>query len=95
MKGKCELNPSQSYFHRIPIILVGNKNDLHMERYQLFHCTFCKTCRSILIGNYTKCKWHFFLRVISTEAGKQLANSWKAIFLETSAKELKVASHSI
>jgi hypothetical protein len=31
-----------------------------------------------------------FVRVISTEAGKQLANSWKAIFLETSAKEHKV-----
>ncbi|XP_046845955.1 GTP-binding protein Rheb-like [Xenia sp. Carnegie-2017] len=47
--------------NRVPTILVGNKNDLHMER------------------------------VISTEAGKQLANRWKAVFLETSAKEHKSA----
>lgn len=45
--------------NRVPLVLVGNKNDLHMER------------------------------VISTETGKQLANTWKAVFLETSAKEHK------
>lgn len=41
----------------VPLVLVGNKTDLHMER------------------------------AISTEEGKRLADEWKAIFLETSAKE--------
>ncbi|XP_065053988.1 GTP-binding protein Rheb-like [Rhopilema esculentum] len=43
----------------LPIILVGNKTDLHMER------------------------------MISMEQGKTLADSWKAVFLESSAKENK------
>ncbi|EEB09858.1 GTP-binding protein rheb, putative [Pediculus humanus corporis] len=42
---------------KVPIVLVGNKTDLHMER------------------------------MISSEAGKRLADSWKASFLETSAKK--------
>ncbi|XP_006811964.2 GTP-binding protein Rheb-like [Saccoglossus kowalevskii] len=42
---------------QVPIVLVGNKTDLHMER------------------------------VISSEVGKNLADSWKAGFLESSAKE--------
>lgn len=41
----------------VPIVLVGNKTDLHMERN------------------------------ISTEKGRKLAEEWKAIFLETSAKQ--------
>ncbi|XP_034243915.1 GTP-binding protein Rheb homolog isoform X2 [Thrips palmi] len=41
----------------LPIVLVGNKTDLHMER------------------------------MISCEEGKRLAESWKAGFLETSAKQ--------
>ncbi|KAG8229104.1 hypothetical protein J437_LFUL009573 [Ladona fulva] len=41
----------------VPIVLVGNKTDLHIER------------------------------MISTEEGKRLADSWKAVFLETSAKQ--------
>ncbi|XP_065337866.1 GTP-binding protein Rheb homolog [Cloeon dipterum] len=41
----------------VPIVLVGNKTDLHMER------------------------------VISAEEGRRLADSWKAAFLETSAKQ--------
>lgn len=41
----------------VPIVLVGNKTDLHMERN------------------------------VSTEEGKKLAEEWKAIFLETSAKQ--------
>ncbi|KAK7573779.1 hypothetical protein V9T40_010970 [Parthenolecanium corni] len=41
----------------VPIVLVGNKKDLHMER------------------------------SISTEQGKQLADSWKVSFMEASAKQ--------
>lgn len=44
----------------LPIVLVGNKTDLHMER------------------------------MISCEEGKRLAESWKAGFLETSAKQNEV-----
>uniref|UniRef100_A0A170WFE8 Gtp-binding protein rheb-like protein n=1 Tax=Triatoma infestans TaxID=30076 RepID=A0A170WFE8_TRIIF len=42
---------------QVPIVLVGNKTDLHMER------------------------------MISSEEGRRLALSWKAAFLETSAKQ--------
>ncbi|XP_014260514.1 GTP-binding protein Rheb homolog [Cimex lectularius] len=42
---------------QVPIVLVGNKTDLHMER------------------------------MISSDEGKRLAISWKAAFLETSAKQ--------
>lgn len=41
----------------VPLVIVGNKTDLHMER------------------------------SVSSEEGKQLAQSWKAAFLETSAKQ--------
>lgn len=41
----------------VPIVLVGNKTDLHQER------------------------------LVTFEDGKKLAESWKAIFLETSAKQ--------
>ncbi|XP_022087111.1 GTP-binding protein Rheb-like [Acanthaster planci] len=41
----------------VPVVLVGNKKDLHMER------------------------------VISTAEGKELANSWNANFIESSAKQ--------
>lgn len=41
----------------VPIVLVGNKNDLHMER------------------------------VVSAEEGRRVAQKWKAVFLETSAKQ--------
>lgn len=44
----------------LPIVLVGNKTDLHMER------------------------------MISNEEGRRLAESWKAAFLETSAKQNEV-----
>jgi GTPase SAR1 family protein len=47
-------------FCSVPIVLVGNKTDLHMER------------------------------MISSEEGKRLADSWKAAFLETSAKQNEV-----
>lgn len=42
---------------QVPIVLVGNKTDLHMER------------------------------MISSEEGKRLALTWKAAFIETSAKQ--------
>lgn len=45
----------------LPIVLVGNKTDLHMER------------------------------TISYEEGRRLADDWKAIFLETSAKQNAVS----
>lgn len=44
----------------VPIVVVGNKTDLHMER------------------------------MISTEEGKRLAESWKAAFIEASAKQNEV-----
>ncbi|KAG0714503.1 GTP-binding protein Rheb [Chionoecetes opilio] len=46
----------------IPVVLVGNKNDLHRER------------------------------VVSTDQGRRLADSWKAAFLETSAMEHEAVS---
>lgn len=45
----------------LPIVLVGNKTDLHMER------------------------------MISSDEGRRLADEWKAIFLETSAKQNSVS----
>lgn len=44
----------------VPVVLVGNKTDLHQER------------------------------AVSTEEGKRIAESWKAIFLECSAKQNEV-----
>lgn len=44
----------------VPVVLVGNKTDLHQER------------------------------TVSTEDGKKLAESWRAAFLETSAKQNEV-----
>lgn len=49
----------------VPIVLVGNKKDLHMER------------------------------SISTEQGKQLADSWKVSFMEASAKQNDVKFHRV
>ncbi|KAK7083002.1 hypothetical protein SK128_005781 [Halocaridina rubra] len=46
----------------VPIVLVGNKNDLHMER------------------------------VVSAEDGRKVAETWKAVFLETSAKQHEAVS---
>lgn len=48
----------------LPIVLVGNKTDLHMER------------------------------MISSDEGRRLADEWKAIFLETSAKQNAVSIYS-
>lgn len=46
----------------VPVVLVGNKTDLHQER------------------------------AVPTEEGRQLAESWKAKFLETSAKQNEVSA---
>ncbi|KAG8292456.1 hypothetical protein J6590_038929 [Homalodisca vitripennis] len=46
----------------VPIVLVGNKTDLHMER------------------------------MISSDEGRRLAESWKAAFIEASAKQNEVCS---
>lgn len=48
-------------FDSVPVVLVGNKTDLHMER------------------------------MIPAEEGKKLAETWKAVFLETSAKQNAVS----
>lgn len=44
----------------VPVVLVGNKKDLHQER------------------------------AVSIDDGKKLADSWRAAFLETSAKQNEV-----
>lgn len=44
----------------VPVVLVGNKTDLHQER------------------------------VVSYDEGKKLAETWRATFLETSAKQNEV-----
>ncbi|KAK4304153.1 hypothetical protein Pmani_015326 [Petrolisthes manimaculis] len=41
----------------VPVVLVGNKTDLHVER------------------------------VVTTDAGRRVADKWKAVFLETSSKQ--------
>jgi GTPase SAR1 family protein len=46
--------------NRIPLVIVGNKTDLHRER------------------------------VVSTEEGKRLADTWKASFYEVSARSHEV-----
>jgi len=51
--------------HSVPVVLVGNKKDLHMDR------------------------------VITQEEGKKLADSWKAVFLEASAKQNEVTSKKV
>lgn len=48
------------YENSVPVVLVGNKTDLHQER------------------------------AVSIDEGKRLAESWKASFLETSAKQNEV-----
>lgn len=50
---------------RLPVVLVGNKKDLHMDR------------------------------VVTEEEGRRLADSWKAIFLEASAKQNEVTSKKV
>lgn len=45
------------FIFSVPIVLVGNKTDLHQER------------------------------AVTFDEGKKLAESWKATFLETSAKQ--------
>jgi len=50
------------FIHSVPVVLVGNKKDLHMNR------------------------------VVSQEEGRKLADSWKAVFLEASAKQNEVSS---
>ena len=48
------------FFFSIPVVIVGNKTDLHRER------------------------------VVSTEQGKRLADTWKASFYEVSARSHEV-----
>lgn len=50
----------QIFGSRIPLVIVGNKTDLHRER------------------------------VVSTEEGKRLADTWKASFYEVSARSHEV-----
>lgn len=52
-------------FHSVPVVLVGNKKDLHMDR------------------------------VITQEEGHRLADTWKAVFLEASAKQNEVTSKKV
>jgi len=50
------------FFHSVPVVVVANKKDLHMDR------------------------------VVTQEEGRKLADSWKAVFLEASAKQNEVTS---
>lgn len=49
----------------MPVVLVGNKKDLHMNR------------------------------VVTQEEGHRLADTWKAVFLEASAKQNEVTSKKV
>lgn len=51
-----------SFIFSVPVVLVGNKTDLHQER------------------------------AVTYEEGKKLAESWRATFLETSAKQNEVTN---
>lgn len=53
------------FFLSVPVVLVGNKKDLHMDR------------------------------VVTQEEGRKLADSWKAVFLEASAKQNEVTSKKV
>jgi len=53
------------FFYSVPVVLVGNKKDLHMDR------------------------------VVTQEEGRKLADSWKAVFLEASAKQNEVTSKKV
>lgn len=51
------INYDFCYVISVPIVLVGNKTDLYVDR------------------------------MVSTEQGKRLADTWRSAFLETSAKQ--------
>lgn len=53
------------YTNSVPVVLVGNKKDLHMNR------------------------------VVTQEEGHRLADTWKAVFLEASAKQNEVTSKKV
>lgn len=57
----CDDGLIDKYFLSVPVVLVGNKTDLHQER------------------------------AVSYEEGKKMAESWRATFLETSAKQNEVS----
>lgn len=63
MAYPINLTPSPGV--RVPVVLVGNKTDLHVER------------------------------VVTTEAGRRVADKWKAVFLETSAKQHEVRESAV
>lgn len=54
-----------NFLYSVPIVLVGNKKDLHMNR------------------------------VVTQEEGHRLAETWKAVFLEASAKQNEVTSKKV
>uniref|UniRef100_A0A8C7W931 GTP-binding protein Rheb n=2 Tax=Oncorhynchus TaxID=8016 RepID=A0A8C7W931_ONCMY len=81
---------------QVPIILVGNKNDLHMERYDAHTHTHTHTHAHTHTHTHTLwCQIGVLCfvcpRVISCEEGKALADSWNAAFMESSAKENQTA----
>lgn len=53
------------YTISVPVVLVGNKKDLHMNR------------------------------AVTQEQGNKLAETWKAVFLEASAKQNEVTSKKV
>ncbi|KAK3571071.1 hypothetical protein QTP86_001321 [Hemibagrus guttatus] len=80
---------------QVPIMLVGNKKDLHMERSRRGSIVPLEELVSNPLTFSRKLNESFLCRiwciVISCEEGKALAESWNAAFMESSAKENQTA----
>ena len=67
----------------VPIILVGNKSDLHMQRWA---CVFLVcACWGALVHHVSQ-----HSRVVTQEMGRKLASDYHVPFLESSAKQNEV-----
>ena len=63
----------------VPIILVGNKSDLHMQRWACYLCVWASVHH---VSQHS--------RVVTLEMGRKLASDYHVPFLESSAKQNEV-----